>query len=343
MIRKDKKTINISTDSLEKIRKGLYVGSLSLYAVSLASVIKPSLLPIDVPIATTMVNIGMLSTLGFTIVLSKKKKVNISSFPEYIDNKKMYDQFLDDYCKMAKQYGLNAPFEYYTLFKKSLYDGYLSMDKEFNYDLDNIILDVRDMNGLHCMTGKGVCRHISPLFTDTLRNESVNAATVRVESNCGNYESEHRYKNKLDYYFKKITSKKDKDLYWGDHVVNVIEYNDEVYVIDPTSDIVFFDKQNNNLYYDALSAAMTIVKAPKKLNYEFNPSEETLGVLKLPLKGPDDYYQTYPVISKRIDDNRDILERFYTEHKDLYGEVTDNLKTLRKKREEKRKNISFRI
>lgn len=237
---------------------------------------------------------------------------------EYIKQlEKMYLEYINNYSKLNKIFGLNNPLEIYTLFNHLLYGGYLSINKSFSKVAPGIrdILTPFSTNllGSTILTGEGMCRHIAPMLSDILN-----------ASGCEAYVLATYYGSK----FREIVDFFPKMIFFN-HAITYAFMDDNVYFLDSTNRMIFrMDDGNTEVIktYDGEKKLLIRLKG-SILNNEIN----RFG--KLCVRFYNGPYSTlelqevndiiFNVDKKIILGNDDIFGKFYRENSELYQEFNN--------------------
>ena len=118
---------------------------------------------------------SVFTALWLSFFLGKSHNKNIKEITN------LYNEFIINYNKLNKTFELSNPIEIYTMFNYLLRNGYLSVNKEFEFSKENV-KDIRDIMGVNVINGQGVCRHIAPMFTDILNNFGIESCQLGVYS-----------------------------------------------------------------------------------------------------------------------------------------------------------------
>ena len=97
----------------------------------------------------------------------------------------IYNEVLKEYIKLNKTLELENPVEIYTLYNKTLYEGYLSKDKKFEFGVDK----VKDIKGIwpsNIICGQAVCRHMAVMLKDIYNAYGIQSEAISV--NIRSYE-----------------------------------------------------------------------------------------------------------------------------------------------------------
>lgn len=262
----------------------------------------------------------------YGILLFRKKELT----RDFCEVKMEYQEIIKNYNKMNKTFDFNDPIEIYTMYNHVLYNGYLSLNKKFEYcNKDN---DMNSKLGINIITGQGVCRHISSLLTDILIDYGIEASSLVVYINK---ENEISLKDKKFLEILRILpnyiQEKQAEMY-GNHAISCAFKDDKSYYLDSTNKFTGRINDNKIIVCD---------------DYKFTPKlnmtkfiNEKMQYLKLKQRLID----SNPSISKEeekiltnktiniCDDNRDIFEKFYNENKEIYQEINAKVLKLKKLR-----------
>ena len=282
----------LDLDTIRKIQAIAAGGSLtSLFTTEgLLLCTQDDLIPTSVPklLAAFCICASTFLSLS-TVAISNKKKVL-----EY------YKTFLENYQKLNTIFNLEDPVEIFVLYYYLYSEGYLSINKRYSYSNE---ADFVGPCGSRVLTGKGVCRNIADLLTDIYnKTGAITATNISVFYSCGE---------------KKI----ERNHLIANHAITGATYKGKNYFFDPTNYLFLTkDPNNRNRFIDdegdkhiiSLGDILSINKRKvlkdltSKSSYEY--SEKDLDTLIR--------------ISKLCHDNKDIFEKFYSENKEIYEEVT---------------------
>lgn len=79
--------------------------------------------------------------------------------------KSTYGEIIDNYVKFMRDFNLNNPIQISTMHANMVEDGYLSINKKFEFD-GKMVYDVNGLGPTNIMDGHGVCRHYAALLSD---------------------------------------------------------------------------------------------------------------------------------------------------------------------------------
>lgn len=282
--------------------------------------------------------------------------------------KKMYQEFLNNYNSLNKTFDLNNPVEVYTMFNYMLYRGYLSQNKHFEFS-EGQARDLINLAGADVMTGQGVCRHVSSMLTDIFQIQGTEAFKLGVFCGNYDVELEisetEKYNKEEVLNFIKIHwyNGEEQCNEMIEHVNYLLDNDRNVrLILKPTDDKVqMIEKLGNhaityvfdgkNSYF--LDATQARIYRPDTLNNGILYDEFGNVIIKTPAtKGMNtshDYYQlqkhilsNHPTISIEEEktmihnifnicaNNQDVFDKFYSENKDIYEEVTDKVLKIKK-------------
>lgn len=221
----------------------------------------------------------------------------------YIDKKKdskldtIYNEILDSYVKLNDELDFNNPVEIFTLYKTMLENGYLSSNKSFNYNYNSEV----DLNGKNVIYGIGVSRHVNGYLNDIYKKKKMRSTILNTSIVDSNYMSmlpEHII---------------------GSHVINKVEYNNELYYLD-----AFLDD-----FYEYEGGSLLGKKNSLKI------AKNSLATIQreLLIKENAKVKSFYDIASKSnsiIRANKDLLEEFYLDNNDKYKELSNKILKLKK-------------
>ena len=139
----------------------------------------------------------------------------------------------------------------------------------------------------------------------------------------------YQYEEELNKYYEYTIPKKDKKLtIIGNHKITTAVYQGDTYYLDPTQTRMYKPSMNNQkilISEDGRIDTKIIPRANSSKAMKANPSTPFSEDLK--------YVKSTINIYKQ---NKDILERFYKEHQELYNYISNLLSNIKVKRKEKR-------
>ena len=231
-----------------------------------------------------------------------------------------YNKILKKFNELANELGVKEPINLFLLYTFMYSNGYLSYDKDFDFGSSP---DIICNFGSSVINGKGVCRHIASLFTDILNfseNNGIKAGTIGV----------YAYDNQLDDNENELVNKSiDKNLLLkpiykilGNHAITMCEYEGKLYAFDPTNEtnlkiidpkkLIFRGygldcKYLNNVINFLKRNNIEMIRILKKRNFYIYSEDD--------LKKVEDF-------GKLIEENKDKIEKFYEDNKDLYSIIS---------------------
>lgn len=292
----------------------------------------------------------MLSILNMIYyIYSNEERLSLHT-KDIIEIKRLYNDLIKDYNKLNKIFGFQNPVEIYTLYNKMLYAGYLSKDKEFHFGKDRV-RDIMTIQGVNIVNGEAVCRHIAPMLKDIYLDYGITSYDISVfqkdiEIDKGmlsyyrrelqkvsaikgipvedlNYLLEDKIQEAFSYYISpedigKLTN----------HRITKAIYQDKDYYLDPTQTRMYKPSMGDSnilISEDGQRDTRIIPRA--------NPSEAIKTKPSTPFSEDLKYVRSTINIYEQ---NKDILERFYREHQELYNYISNLLSNIKIKRKEKR-------
>lgn len=244
---------------------------------------------------------------------------------------KPYFEVVHNFRKLSKEFDLKDPVELYTLYSIMYDNGYLSANKEFNFDNGTTL---RKNLGSTVLTGEGLCRHIAGFFSDILNSKedyNITAATVGVYA----YDNDEEKENKARGISSSLLLLPIYRLF-GNHAITVCEYNDQMYAFDPTnlSNLKLYDEKKrilrgSSLDHKLLHNELLCLRINYKRPYsEINKAMKTKEFYKY----TEEDIIRVKKLTEDIENNLDMLNKFYNDNKDLYEEVTSRFKGSIRKR-----------
>ena len=265
----------------------------------------------------------LLNTLSTTSLVIQSTLEKHAS--DYKKIKLLYDETTKETAKLFNLFELKSATELFAAYIYLYRKGYLSYNKKFQYSSN--MKDFPYLHGVDVIRGKGVCRSISSMFTDiscqfglpasnivvkmfdTNSITSLTTATMDIEKN---YNIVNKLFDILSHYSP-----------IGNHLVTIIDGEG---IFDPTNDI-FLNMLSKKEYTDICFNEVII-----KYSYLSNFIIKILNILNTNLniaksystierKEYIEYYKVYKQILLILENNKDILDQFYNEHKEIYSEI----------------------
>lgn len=226
---------------------------------------------------------------------------------------KIYDDVIEEYIKLHKIFNFTNPVEMYAMFNYAYKGGYLSKNQIFNYGTTdifrngNVFDDILLIDGVNIINGTGVCRHISAMFKDILKKCNIENMVLPV------YMKDFEKKVKLMNYLV------------SNHIINVVKQNGLYYFLDPTNQYMYKLLGKNNLANEKcelIICHLLINLFNKESYFSINQGSNIMDL--------DECNKLEVNTYKICESNIDIFEKFYSENKDKYSEISDKIKVLKK-------------
>ncbi len=220
----------------------------------------------------------------------------------------LYQEFIDNYNKLNKVFELKNPVEIFAMFNFLYSNGYLSQNKSFEAGQIGV-KDIEPIMGTNIFMGKGICRHLSSMFSDILNGYNIQASKLT----CYIYTGDG-----LNKFVEKIT---------GNHVICLAQKDNINYFLDTMNQCTF--KMHDNILYDEDEFKVDIKKKKslcKNMGYDSFKDIYTKGSISR----PEEKKLIFNVV-KKCRDNIDILDGFYNENKVIYEDVSNKLKRIKRR------------
>lgn len=296
--------------------------------------------------------------LGLYLTYSK----NIQNTKNIIEIKNLYQEFLNNYNKLNTVFELKTPLEIYALYTYLLDNGYLSQNKEIEFD-DKNSRDIPIISGANVFTGQSVCRHRSKLLSDILNNYQIDSYSIGcyaknyeinfkdeiteidyetysktpIIANYETHEFKYPYYDKIQnaYFLKHFKIEKneikEKDIFkffLGNHEICLSKQNGKNYFLDPTQSRIYrlsiFDQKIlQDKQGDIIIKQILSDKNTKKAIKTLK-AENNIS--------QDEEIETLNKINNLSYENIDIFEKFYNQNKELYEEISNEIIKIKKKR-----------
>ena len=298
-----------------------------------------------------------LASLIYQLTTIGKRYQNCTKEPTQA--KKLYIELLELYKKLLLELELNHPTELHTIHNYMCYNGYLSNGNKFEFG-QNEAPEISSNLGINVVTGKAVCRNISAMLVDINRTMDINSKPLAVYCDIDNYYNERQIRdailfcqeilekeedeetrkeieyllNTLKKGLTDIATRKPKKIKYANHAITLVEHEKKCYIYDPTNNDIFkkddfFDHEDtfkSKLIgysgYIITLAHQTTTKQEKK---------EIQNILKLEDANEEENKKIINNTNLLIKDNLDMLERFRQENKELYGDIDNSLRKIRKR------------
>ena len=208
---------------------------------------------------------------------------------DYVELLKEYKEYVNNISNLFIKLNIGNSLEVALLYNDLLFDGYFSVDKQYNLtDNSKIDLLVRTWGSRVC-TGHSVCRHNASLLVDIERN--LGNVSECVDMICVNKKKKHQ--QKLIY---------NQTITIPNHLVVGLQDGSNVYLYDPNNYCFLFKKDNSD--NDVLSF-IGIEKSLKYIdetitNFNKNVNDNTLDFSKVCIFSNIDRYFLNEINNKII-------------------------------------------
>lgn len=227
---------------------------------------------------------------------------------DIVEIKKLYQEFIDNYNKLNRIFELENPVEIFAMFTFLYSNGYLSQNKSFETGQTGV-KDIEPIMGTNIFMGKGVCRHLSSMFVDILNGYNIQASKL----SCYVYAEDGLIK-----YVEKII---------GNHMICLAQKDNINYFLDTMNKCTF--KMRDNILYDEDEFKVDI-KRKKELCKNMNYDSFKDIYTKDSISRAEEKNLIFNVV-KNCRNNLDILDNFYNENKDIYEDVSNKLKRIKRR------------
>lgn len=246
----------------------------------------------------------------------------------YLDEKDAYEKVVDDFKDFLKEENVEKPIDIFDYYSYALWNGYLSYNHKFEYDLSRPILT--NYYGMDCIIGRGVCLNEAGMLTDLYKAYGYEAYTVMNYVDVNNREVEYiktgeeLTRNISDngmniyHFFESALDKAGK--IFGNHAITCVLYNGEYYFYDPTQ-LLYFEK-NTSDRVDIING-----EGYFKLKYGVSFLTNNTVNFKVINSKNHDNYSNEVLESNKIKIDQEKLEKFYEEHQEIYEYITKNIES----------------
>ena len=224
----------------------------------------------------------------------------------------LYNCLLDETIKMINSMKTFNGLEYSILISYLINNGYMS--NKLSLEKKNPNVDYIGKFGLNVVRGKAICRHFSQMHKDIFDKLQIYSDMFY----CVLYKG----------FIFHLSNK-----YFSDHLANIIEYNNDLYVIDILN--------NNRLFYFINDYYLREIKSGHfnyKIRYtpifDYTLNNKDVDEIKLQIKKnktynakitPEEYIQIKHNTLRYLNDNRNVFIDFHNETSDLKNEINDSL------------------
>ena len=263
------------------------------------------------------------------------------------DSINSYNEILDNCIKLSLDLGLNNALEMSIMFTYLLWNGYLSKDNEFFFNVSDR-LSLHGHYAFDIMNGVGVCLNNAVMLTDLLNRNNVQAATLLNKCNMNikkDYKVEHIERNKskeskknlliqlLAYPLINIISR-----FSGNHAYTLIRDEKRLYIYDPTNICLFNINSENKA--DILCGSGSTIMKPKlstivadynqyKLINELHNEELFIGYKE------EEFKQILEETINTCYNNLELLNGFRSQIEGSINNISNELNLIRQRKKEK--------
>lgn len=281
---------------------------------------------------------------------------------EAVEAKEIYDGIITDYNKINCDFGFNEPVSICSLADYAIQDGYFSVDKKYTFGQYDV-KDIKGIGGANIMAGKGVCRHISALLMDVYNDYGMESHVIGVGVRGADYkidinldknglsrEELHSRIDSLNYSDSKTSFKKreidrkldsvgehvfivadfdDKKKSKINHAINIVFHDGFVYFLDATQTRTYkLNRDNPKFLCDYFDDRINYDTSFIRFNSDYDASRIKEGIL-LPSTEIASDISIMKSTKSLYNENKDIFEKFYNEHKEGYQEVANVLRKIK--------------
>ena len=223
----------------------------------------------------------------------------------------LYDEYISQLADFLKTFDFQSSFEYYLALSYFIHKGYLSENHSFSYGQPKNELISR--RGISVLNGIGYCRNIASLASDVMKKLELPSKKIY----CSDYRFQYQRENS------KVN-----------HVINLVEFENQIYGIDLLNDDKLF------YFVNSFDISELSLHSNHQLRYkpysEFTMAESTLGgirkTIRLFTKSSQCevmhpfYYEEFikEYMKEENKQNRSLYEDFYGETKCLRKEITQS-------------------
>ena len=341
-------TEKIDTETYNRIRKTLPMLSYGAFILGELLINKN----IDFAFANMVLSlVGFCGS--FSLVLNNNKELTTDA-SEVVP---LYKEFIKKYNnEINKTFDLKDPYEIYALYYYLYKNGYLSINKDFKYDVDAKSNDIASLMGCNVLSGSGVCRHISGLLSDIMCDYGMDAINMSVYGSnyfivFDTFTLFGKNKEELKKWMEEYVV--DKESYYsalleidklekrakpiiltdphlhlatrigGNHAITYVNYNGRNYYLDPTNKTSYrMSPKDKCLYNDTdrlkikQVGARLIASDKKKYKELYDKAKEWTPCISVS--------QEENIMNRMywlFRNNMDIINKFYFDNRDLKEEI----------------------
>ena len=231
-------------------------------------------------------------------------------YEKYYETISNYDLFLDEIVNELLKYKLDNPLEYSIALCYLIDKGYLSIDNKFKHKESND--EINGRLGINVVSGRGCCRNLADFHKDIFDKMNITSKQFYCYEGIGNGINK-----------------------WANHVINLVEYNDNLYGVDLNNNAILYHLKKPMIM--SLISAFNSSKLTYKPYYEIVMGESNLEEIKNNIKMFEIYTKKKAInsllydieIKYRIRDlmktNKSHLEKFSESTKVLKKIITSNM------------------
>lgn len=310
---------NVSIADYEQVKNYLYYISFSscIYGVIKGGV-DPSCLPVSLACASISASLHLLMCNSKAICYTK----------EAIEAKKLYDEIIKNYNFLNRIFSLNDPVAIYAMFNYALHNGYLSLNKKYTSN-PKYVMELPSTNGIGVVTNNNLERHNALMLSDVLRKSGIYSNVLGVTFNNDLFLSledmvsfatigvDNESFSKEDFDISQVFNCSMK------HVLTYASSDGKQYFFDPTLRTIFKpSKTEHSILFKGNVQVDIDMPFTKKLiskkEYLELKKELSCQIQSTSIQRDNKIvYDTNLLCSN----NRDILEKFYYDNKELYEEI----------------------
>lgn len=263
----------------------------------------------------------------------------------------IYNEVLKEYIKLNKTLELENPVEIYTLYNKTLYEGYLSKDKKFEFGVDK----VKDIKGIwpsNIICGQAVCRHMAVMLKDIYNAYGIQSEAISVnirsyeitdidktteilkdiirkaiDQNLSLVDELYEHEEEINKYYTFNKVKRNA----SNHKITIANYKGNTYYLDPTNARLYIpSKYEENSLVDSNGLRDTKIvqtSANKKILPQYQYPT-------IPFSESQKYIHN---TNQKYTENQYLLEDLYQENKEAYEEISNIFSNMKSKIKVKRK------
>lgn len=287
---------------------------------------------------------------------------------DMITIKSSYGEVLNNYSNLMKEFGLDNPVQISTMHSNMVEDGYLSVNKNFEFERKNVY-DYKDISGTNIINGHGVCRHYVAFLTDLLNTMNIEAfnlgvcfpnygISIELLDNKTGQTREEIYAKVRQYFLDpddanqimkvfdevnresgkefiiNLFAQKEKSILKrmiGNHAICLAVKDEYSYYLDPTMRRVYAMKPNDS--YGLSDENIDDINIRKLVSYLLNGRDmfnKMSHQLKknYPSEDRERVIEMMNDTTKLYKENRDVCEKFYQDNEESYQGIAHNLSLL---------------